>query len=161
METTMNRRGNPRTLRAAQPDNLNALRSGVYSSRARSEREQEIERLLMDLPFAVPIDEIGAHEIASLLAIIDAADADLALRGLTGKRGEVRTLVDYRIRLSGRLERWLRQFGGTPSSRAELATKLTQSGVGPRLESELAEGNKLLLAAESQSRMAAGKERSQ
>jgi hypothetical protein len=158
----MNRRGNPRTLRAAQPDNLNALRSGVYSSRARSEREQEIERLLMDLPFAVPIDEIGAHEVASLLAINEAADADLALRGLTGKGGEVRTLVDYRIRLSGRLERWLRQFGGTPSSRAELLSKLTQRGdLGARLESELTEGNKLLLAAERQSPLVAEGERSQ
>jgi hypothetical protein len=141
----MNRKGNPRTLRASQPQNLNALRSGVYSQRARTPREQEIKNELLEAQVATPIDAIGAAEIASILAIIEAADSDLAERGIVKKNGEPRSLLEYRLRYSNRLERWLRQYGATPKSRVELASQLGQSGATRALlEAEVAEGKRLL-----------------
>jgi hypothetical protein len=141
----VNKKGNPKTLRASQPGNLNALRSGVYSQRARAEREQEIKRALLAAPFAVPLDEFAATEVACLIAIVEAADRDLNERGLVDHLGKPRALLDYRIRLSGRLERWLRQFGATPQARAELAAQLGQSGaMQALLEADVAEGERLL-----------------
>jgi hypothetical protein len=143
----VNKKGNPKTLRASQPGNLNAVKSGVYSQPARSDREQEIKCALLVAPFAVPLDEFAAMEIAGLMAIIEAADRDLSERGLVDHLGKPRGLLDYRIRLSGRLERWLRQFGATPQARAELAAQLGQSGaMRALLEVDVAEGERLLRA---------------
>jgi hypothetical protein len=143
----VNKKGNPKTLRASQPGNLNAVKSGVYSQPARSDREQEIKYALLVAPFAVPLDEFAAMEIAGLIAIIEAADRDLNERGLVDHLGKPRGLLDYRIRLSGRLERWLRQFGATPQARAELAAQLGQSGaMRALLEVDVAEGERLLRA---------------
>lgn len=141
----MNKKGNPKTLRASQPRNLNALKSGVYSQRARSDREEEIKSALLAAPFTVPLDESAAAEIASLMSIIEAADRELNEHGLVDRLGRPRGLLDYRIRLSSRLERWLRQFGATPQARAELAAQLGQSGpMRALLEADVAEGERLL-----------------
>lgn len=143
----MNKKGNPKTLRASQIGNLNALTSGVYSQRARSDREHEIKCALLAAPFAVPLDELAAMEVARLISIIEAADRDLDERGLTDHLGEPRGLVEYRIRLSGRLERWLRQLGATPQARAELSAQLGQSSaMRSLLETDIAEGERLLRA---------------
>jgi hypothetical protein len=144
----VNKKGNPKTLRASQPGNLNALKSGVYSQRARSDRKQEIKCALLAAPFAVPLDEFAAMEIAGLIAIVEAVGRDLNERGLVDHLGKPRGLLDYRIRLSGRLERWLRQFGATPQARAELAAQLGQSvAMRALLEADVAEGERLLQAA--------------
>src|SRR2546430_2705176 len=110
----MNRKGNPGTLRARQPGNGNAVKFGVYSPRALVPRAREVADALLDAAHTVPLDQIAAEEIGSIVATLEAIDRDLLERGLTDRRGQARSVLDYRIRLSGRLERWLREFGATP-----------------------------------------------
>lgn len=141
----MNKKGNPKTLRASHPGNLNALKSGVYSQRARRARELHIKNALLAAPFAVPVDEFAAIEVARLMATIEAVDHELNERGLVDRRGNPRALLDYRIRLSGRLERWLRQLGATPQARAELTGRLGQRGAMQALIAvDIAEGEQLV-----------------
>jgi hypothetical protein len=123
----MNQEGHKATLVPGHPGNANAIRHGVYSSQT-SPRVKEIEDALMLAPHVVPLDRVAAREIASLLVMAEAIDADIERRGLLNKKtGEVRTLVDLRIRLSGRIERWLREFGLTPASRVDWVGVLTSS----------------------------------
>jgi hypothetical protein len=122
----MNSKGQPENLVPAHPGNRNAVRFGVYSPRALAPRAREVADALLDAPHAVPLDQIAAEEIGSLVATIEAIDADLAQRGLIDGDGNARTILDYRGRLSGRLERWLREFGATPSSRIEWAERVAR-----------------------------------
>src|SRR4051812_39648828 len=100
----MNVKGNPQTLRASQPGNKNAVKSGVYSPRALAPRAREVADALLAAPHTAPLDQIAAEEIGSLVATLEAIDLDLLERGLTDRRGHARSLLDYRVRLSGRLE---------------------------------------------------------
>ena len=64
-----------------------------------------------------PLDSLAAEEIGALVARIEALDAALDERQ-PGSRGTA-SLLDLRLRASGRLERWLREFGATPAAGAE------------------------------------------
>ncbi len=123
----MNSEGHHESLIPAQPGNGNALRHGAYSPRTLTPRAQEIAAGLMAAAHTVPLDQIAAEEIAALIAIVESVDADLAQRGLLNRSGQPRTLLDLRIRLSGRLERWLREFGATPASRVDWVGKLSNT----------------------------------
>lgn len=46
---------------------------------------------------------------------------------------ELMALLDLRGRLSGRLERWLREFGATPASRADFAETLARGGLASEI----------------------------
>jgi hypothetical protein len=83
----------------------------------------------MNAPHTVPLDAIAAEEIGSIVATLEAIDTDLLARGLTNAEGDARSLLDLRIRMSGRLERWLREFGATPASRAEWAERVAPGRV--------------------------------
>ena len=92
----------------------------------------------------MPLDQIAAEEIGSLVALLEAIDVDLAKRGMTDRDGNVRSILDYRVRVSGRLERWLRQFGATPSSRIEWAGSLARGeAMATVVRTELARGRAL------------------
>jgi hypothetical protein len=93
---------------------------------------------------STPLDQLAAEEIGALIALIEAADGDLLRKGLT-KKGEARSLLELRIRLSGRLERWLREFGGTPASRLSWLDSLSRAeAVSSAVRDEVAHGVRLV-----------------
>lgn len=140
----MNRKGTPSNLVAAHPGNTNAAKMGVYSPRLLAPRAREVADALMAAPQAAPLDQIAAEEIGSLVALLEAIDADLDEHGLTTGKGEARSLLDLRVRVSGRLERWLREFGATPAARVEWAGSLGRAeAMATVMRDELARGRAL------------------
>jgi hypothetical protein len=87
----------------------------------------------MASPGVGPLDEIAAVETARLVALIEAADRDLAVRGLTHRRGDARKLLQLRLQASRRLEAWLSAFGMTPRSRVELVRQLAEGGLAAEI----------------------------
>jgi hypothetical protein len=144
----MNSKGHPPTLRPRQPGNRNAVRSGVFSARVLAPRAREIANALLDASHAVPLDQIAAEEIGALVATLEAIDEDLGRRGLTDRKGNARSLLELRIRISGRLERWLREFGATPASRVEWVERISRGEtIAAALRDEVAKGARLVDAA--------------
>jgi hypothetical protein len=123
----VNKDGTPANLKASHPGNLNAVQHGVYSPRALENRAEEIVQELMEAPNSRPLDRFVYREIARLEALIEAMDADLASRGLRARDGGVRSMLDLRIRASGRLERWLREALLTPASRNPKLEKIAKA----------------------------------
>ena len=113
----------------AHPQNLSAVKSGIYSRTGRvlAPRAEAIADELMTLPHVHALDRIAAEEIGSVLAHLEAIDADLARRGPTAAAGARKTLLEHKARLSRELRTWLREFGGTPKARAEWASGLTSN----------------------------------
>lgn len=123
----MNENGHSATLQASHPGNTNRLAHGAYSSSAElTPRAAEVADALMSLPHVAALDRLAAEEIGRLVALLERVDADLAERGLTRRNGEARNLLDLHGRLSGRLERWQREFGTTPASRADFGATLAR-----------------------------------
>ena len=146
----MNKNGHRQTLQASHPKNGNALKAGVYSPRTLAPRAREVANALIEANHTVPLDQIAAEEIGSIVATLEAIDLDLHERGLTDRRGNARSLLNYRVRLSGRLERWLREFGATPASRVEWVERVSQGkSMAAMFRKELGEGKKLIEAARS------------
>ena len=122
----MNANGHTASLVAAHPDNANAARHGLYSRSGRvlAARAEEIAAALTTLPHVQTLDVLAAEEIGSVLAALEAIDADLAERGTT-KRGVARKgLLEHKARLSRELRAWVRAFGATPKARYEFAAAL-------------------------------------
>jgi hypothetical protein len=144
----VNRQGHPPSLVAQQFENKNALRLGVYSPRHLASRAQEVRDALLAAPAATSIDQIGAEEIGSLVATLEAIDKALAERPIraTANKGDgQRRLLEDKDRLSGRLLRWLREYGATPASRLALVESLARANaVAPNHENNVAEGMRLL-----------------
>lgn len=146
----MNNDGYRETLQPRQPENTNAVRNGVYSRRTLAPRAREIADQILELKHTVALDRIGAEEIGSLVALLEAIDQDLQERGLIDRRGNVRSMVDLRNRVSGRLQRWLREFGATPASRLEWVERFhPRETLEDVVRTEVAEGMRLLEAAQS------------
>jgi hypothetical protein len=144
----VNRKGTPANLVAAHAGNANAASAGVYSRRLLEPRGREIADALQAAPQATPLDQIAAEEIGSLVALVEAIDDEIARKGLTNRKGDARSLLDLRIRASGRLERWLREFGATPAARVEWAGSLGRTeAMASALRDELAHGRALREAA--------------
>ncbi len=75
------------------------------------------------------------------MALIEAADRDLTERGIT-RKGETRSLLELRIRLSGRLERWLREL---EARRPAVLRGLTRAeAVSTAVRDEVAQGMRLV-----------------
>src|SRR5438093_1166862 len=72
------------------------------------------DSLMADLPHVTASDRAAVEEAAAVILLIDRIDAVLA--GRIAARGQVRALLDIRVRLSGRLERWLAALGATPQA---------------------------------------------
>lgn len=123
----MNERGHPLTLEHTR-GNLRALKSGAFSARTLAPRAAEVAAQLMELPHAIAIDEVAAAEIGMIVARIEAVDRDLDERGHFGRNG-ARSLLDHRARLTRELRSWMREFGGTPLSRATWAKTLADGGL--------------------------------
>lgn len=87
-------------LPGAAPGNRNAVRHGVYSRDALEPRVQELAEAIIAGAHTAPIGDLGAVEIAKLIAVLEAIDDDLSKRELTRKNGEARSFVDARNRLS-------------------------------------------------------------
>jgi hypothetical protein len=83
----------------------------------------------MEAPHTVELDRVAAEEIGQLVALVEAIDLDIAERGLRSRR----SLLELRLRASGRLEKWLTQFGATPQSRATWAATLAQGGLAAEI----------------------------
>jgi len=155
----MNPRGHKATLVPQHHGNTNAVRHGVFSSRVLEPRAREIADSLMAAAHTSPLDQLAAEEIGSLVALIEAADRDLAERGLT-RKGEARSLLELRIRLSGRLERWLKEFGGTPASRLAWVDSLSRAeAVSTAVRDEVAQGMRLVDEARERGDLAGSDER--
>lgn len=100
----MNSRGNPLTLVASQPDNTNSLKSGLYSQRIRSQREQALLEDLRLSPVEEVLGEVLVQELASLIVLAELLDNDLAQHGVSNRRGEARRQVGQRLRVSKQIE---------------------------------------------------------
>jgi hypothetical protein len=98
---------------------------------------------------------VAAEEVGAIVAMLEAIDDDLLRRGLTDRSGKARSLVDLRVRLSGRLQRWLREFGATPASRVEWVGQLAQGeSLVDIVRKEVGEGNRLVEAARARGDLA-------
>jgi hypothetical protein len=115
----MNKKGTPNNLEPAHPGNVNAVRHGAYSDRALEPRREEVVEELMKAPHVIPLDRFVVEEIARLWTLIEAMDADLAERGLRKRDSGTRSMIELRLRASGRLERWLREAHLTPATRSK------------------------------------------
>ena len=103
----MNKNGNPGSLVASHPGNTNAIKSGVYSSRSIEPRAAEIAGSLTEsFEFSV-VQRIAVEQVARSMAVLEAIDRDLDERGVVDKRGEARSLLKYRSRISAQLDREL------------------------------------------------------
>ena len=109
---------------ASHPENRNAGTHGVWSERMREPRVRELTEAILSAPWADALDEVGAGEIAKVIALVEALDAAIAERGVIGSRGDVRHLVEIRLSASRTLASWLDRFALTPRGRAEVAQTL-------------------------------------
>jgi hypothetical protein len=101
----MNADGNPATLRAAHPGNRNAMKTGVYSPRARAERVAEIRGAAEGRStFALAVAAVR-EERRGLDDLRDALDAEIAEHGLSTRSGAAREQVTQRSSVIRQLER--------------------------------------------------------
>jgi hypothetical protein len=103
----MNKRGNPKSLVASHPGNLNAAKQGVHSPRLIQARAAEIATELTEAFEFSPAERLAVHEAARCIAILEAIDRDLDQRGVVDKDGTPRYLLNHRSRTSRQLEHWL------------------------------------------------------
>jgi hypothetical protein len=135
----VNPNGHAATLEAPPAGNTRAVRHGYYSGRLLAERAAEIRDALMTLPHAQPLDVLAAEEIGSMIAALEAIDADLLERG----PGATKRLLEHKARLSRELRAWLREFGGLPRSRHEWARELAgEAGLAAEIQRRIAEASK-------------------
>jgi hypothetical protein len=148
-ESGVNKRGHKSTLSASQPDYQTRFGTGAFSRRTLAPRASEIAEELLEAAHTVPLDRIAAEEIGAVVAMIEAIDEDLLTRGLTDRKGDARSLVELRIRLSGRLERWLKEFGATTAARLQWVERLSRGEtLADVVRNEVAQGVRLLEAAQ-------------
>lgn len=130
----VNRDGHSETLQPAQPGNSNRLTHGAYSGRDQLDAAAvAVADALMQAEHTVPLDRLAAEEIGALVVQLDRIDAALADGRVENRRGDARSLLDLRNRTSGRLERWLREFGLTPASRAAFAETLARGNLAAEI----------------------------
>jgi hypothetical protein len=103
----MNNRGNPRSLVASHPGNLNAAKQGVHSPRLIQARAAEIASELTESFEFSAAERLAVHEAARCIAILEAIDRDLDERGVVDTDGTPRYLLNHRSRTSRQLEHWL------------------------------------------------------
>jgi hypothetical protein len=103
----MNKHGNPKSLVASHPGNLNAAKQGIHSPRLIQARAAEIATELTQSFEFSPAERLAVHEAARCIAILEAIDRDLDQRGLVDREGQPRYLLNHRSRSSRQLEHWL------------------------------------------------------
>ena len=101
----MNTNGNPGSLRAAQPGNLNASKMGVYSARARAARVAELRAAADGIPtFALAVAAVR-DERSRLDQLRAALDANIAEHGLSTRSGAAREQFTRRSSVIRQLDR--------------------------------------------------------
>ena len=73
----MNKHGNPKSLVASHPGNLNAAKQGIHSPRLIQARAAEIATELTQSFEFSPAERLAVHEAARCIAILEAIDRDL------------------------------------------------------------------------------------
>lgn len=127
----MNHGGNPATLVASHPQNRSREVHGLYSTRRELTPEvREIADSLMALPHVASSDYVAAIEIGKLVLLSDRIDQALADAHVENRRGQLRSLVDQRRKMTRELREWYAAFGLTPLGRAEWAAKLARPSFG-------------------------------
>jgi hypothetical protein len=106
----VNKEGHKETLSPSHPGNTNAVKFGVYSTRLIGERANEIVDGLQQSFELTPVERVAANEAARCVALLEAIDNDLDARGVVDGRGKERSIVQLRVQVSARLERWLDKF---------------------------------------------------
>jgi hypothetical protein len=125
---SMNKHGNPGSLVASHPGNTNAVKYGVYSSRFIESRAAEIAAGFTEsFEFSIA-QRIAVEQVARSMAILEAIDRDLDERGLVDERGEARSLLNHRSRISRQLDRELAKIA--PSMERQAADKQAPSQPG-------------------------------
>jgi hypothetical protein len=90
----MNKRGNPKSLVASHPGNLNAAKQGVHSPRLIQARAAEIAGELTQSVEFSPAEQLAVYEAARCIAILEAIDRELDQRGLVDKQEVAAALED-------------------------------------------------------------------
>jgi hypothetical protein len=102
----MTKRERVENLIAAHPGNTNAVKTGVYSERARAPRTDELARELESEYGAVTnLVRHAIRDVAGLEAMIEALDADLQTRGYVDRKGAPRESAVLRTRVTSRLSK--------------------------------------------------------
>jgi hypothetical protein len=109
----VNQLGNSGSLVASHPGNGNAVKHGAYSPGLIQERAAEIEAGFVEEFAFSPSQRVAVHELARLMATLDAIDRGLDERGIVNRKGEATSLLNYRIRISRQLKNWLGKVSGT------------------------------------------------
>jgi hypothetical protein len=134
LEESVNKKGHPQTLQAKQFGNANARRHGVTAKdQSPRPRALEIAEELMLLSHVGPNDWWIAVETGRVCDLIERIDADIEARELFNAKGEIRSIVDLRLRFSRRLERLLEQLIATPRARATFELPLAQAALADAL----------------------------
>lgn len=129
--------GHPSSLVPSHPGNTSRLSHGAYSRSLPPETADLADELMRQLPHAAESDRLAVEEAAAVVALIGRVDAALAER-IAG-RGQTKALLDIRVRLSGRLERWLTALGATPQARAALGSTVASGSLAAELARTAAE----------------------
>jgi len=115
----VNKKGNPGTLVASHPGNTNAAKHGAYSERRIEPRAAEIfAEFVQSFEFS-PAQRLAVWEVARSTALLEAIDEALDASGLTNKRGEAYSLLNYRARISRQLQRWMADVAPTIERQSE------------------------------------------
>jgi hypothetical protein len=130
----MNKCGTPTNLRSAHFGNGNALKAGVYSAAVREEKARVLERKLASIPPFRVFYEIRLHELASMLSLRDLLEADLAVNGISNRRGEPRRQLDLLLRVDRQLGKWLDRI-----EREAMVSRNRESEAKSELQRELSE----------------------
>ena len=111
----MNARGNPESLVPSHPGNTNAAKSGVYSSRLRVSRAEEIAWRFAKQTVLEVAERAVIEEVAALRELEAALLGAIERFGVSTRAGAGRGHLDQLSRVSRQLERlagetWLQEF---------------------------------------------------
>lgn len=87
----MNNKGHKPNLKASQPGNTNAEKSGVYSGRRKTEKARDVRKAMAEDPDWL-LNETAA-QLAEIVGLGELYAQDIAERGLTDRKGELRRVV--------------------------------------------------------------------
>ena len=99
----MNEHGHPRTLRAAQPGNRNAVKGGSYSARVRAERAEAIRAAATGTSTLALARSAVRDEVPRTERVREALDEDFAAWGPSTRAGAARGQVSQRSSVSRQL----------------------------------------------------------
>jgi hypothetical protein len=128
----MNKRGHSQTLVAAHPGNKNALKTGVFSPATLAPRIRELELEIAARPAQEVVEEILRWEVAALTRLVEAMDQSLEEEGIRGRRGEIRALVNLRLRAGKRLCEALEEYKQAVADGSEAVVEVSSSDTATR-----------------------------